>query len=366
MISPHERQDKLVRATDLDALACRFSADKQKYFDPPDSNAQLLLKSYEKYLQYCTGYTNLSAGRAIRGVLNEKKLPLINRGTYLRTELIDIVLNEFALEFGHCQIILLGSGSDTRAFRMLQKYNKLIYHDIDFPESIKIKKLAVLGSSHLHSILNYTGDASDGISSREEFNAFEASFHSERYHMHGYDLRNIKNAESVKESFKQIDFSLPTIVLSECVLCYISPEDNLRIISSFRESFAQISLLMYEPMSLGDCFGETMTKNLLTRGLTLPTFDAFPNLQLRQAFLRDKCGFPITKLTNMSEVGGYSGNITDRPWLSISELRRISRLEMVDEIEEMKLLFEHYCLCYAEKSPEGSQFKGINKWRWLL
>ena len=42
---------------------------------------------------------------------------MINRGTFTRTWIIDDYITKF-IEQGSCQIVSLGSGSDTRPFRM--------------------------------------------------------------------------------------------------------------------------------------------------------------------------------------------------------------------------------------------------------
>lgn len=355
MISPQQRHDKLIRSTDLDALTCRLSTNNQHYYSPPDPYIEVLIKSYQSNLQHCIGYTNLSAGRTLRSLVSERKLPLINRGTYLRTRVIDLVIDEFAAEFGHCQVISLGSGSDTRCFLMLKKHPNLEYHEIDFPESIKVKKLAIVNNSELLDVIKYKGDVV-AIGSREEFESFSLNLHTERYHLYGYDLRQLN------ENHPFVHKDIPTIVLSECVLCYLTEQENVDIINFWRDSVKSlVSFLIYEPMSLNDAFGTTMTKNLLRRGLELPTFDALPDLPSRKRFL-EQCKLENVKVTNISDVGGYSGNVLKKPWFEMDEVRRINRLELIDEVEEIKLLFEHYCLCYGEF---GGVFGGINKWRWL-
>lgn len=45
-----------------------------------------------------------------------KRPPIINRGTYTRTRSIDLIMQDFSKE--PCQIISIGAGTDTRAFRL--------------------------------------------------------------------------------------------------------------------------------------------------------------------------------------------------------------------------------------------------------
>ena len=54
-------------------------------------------------------------------------------------------------------------------------------------------------------------------------------------------------------------------------------------------------------------------------------------------------------------------------WIDHKEMGRINKLEMIDEIEEIRLLLEHYCLIYGEYTEEKTlNFKGIDTWSWIL
>lgn len=376
MLSPQERQDKIIRSTDLDALSSRFSANFKGYFSPPDKYIDGLIQSYQANLQYCTGYTNLSAGRAVRSVFSEQKLPIINRGTYLRTELIDQIIHGFVEEYQECQIISLGGGSDTRCFRLFDKYpeKKVVYVELDFDESVKIKKLAIVRDEHLKKLVGYHGDKLGDIASKDDFKRLDSDLHTGKYHLIGFDLRDLANSTSfrtVSDSLsKHIDFTLPTLVLSECVLCYLTPEENALIFKFWEECFKSstkpLAFLIYEPMSLEDAFGKTMAHNLSNRGIDLHTFHKFPNLYSRKSFLTDELGLKNVRLTDIAEVGGYgNGGKGSQSWIESPELQRINRLEFIDEIEEIQLLFKHYCLCYAEYVRNDSDsFSSIKRWKW--
>ncbi|KAG5418427.1 PPM1 [Candida metapsilosis] len=363
MNSPEDRHDKLIRATDLDALSCRYNMNLKQYLDPPDEYIEELMKSYNTYLQYCTGYTSLSSSRSLKSLFQDRKLPIINRGTYLRTRAISDVVDEFVKEFGSCQIVSLGSGSDTRAFSILEKSPQVIYHEIDFAETTKIKKLAIMKNEKLRTLFEIEEDAPD-IQSKESFAEFDPDLHCKNYHLCGADLRE----HSPGSSLKGFNAKLPTLVLSECVLCYLSPEEyssTIKYWTSLGDNFTGI--LIYEPMSLRDSFGETMYHNLQGRGLNLQTFDKYPNLESRLKFLQQECKLTKLRMTSLSNIGGYSRNQSmEESWIDSKDLQRINSLEFVDEIEEIRLLLEHYCLCYGEfRASDNSQsFQGIDKWIW--
>lgn len=367
MLSPHEKRDKVLRSTDLDALSCRFYANNKAYFQPRDEYIDSLIESYQKHLQFCQGYSNLSSGRMLRSVFNKQKLPIINRGSYLRTKLIDVVIEEFINQYDSSQIISLGGGSDTRAFRIFEKFGqkKVNYIEIDFEESAKIKKLAILNDQNLLKLINHEFEPVE-ITEKQQFIKVDSQLHTANYHLIDFDLRQLNSTLS-QTTFNCISTTTPTIILSECVLCYLSPEENKDIIKYWCNMFANsglvLSFLIYEPMSLDDAFGRTMAINLSSRGIDLQNFNELSNLQKREQFLKN---LPLNRirLTDIREIN----DVGSSRWFDQSEFQRINRLELIDEIEELNLLFEHYCLMYAESNITKSStgFNGIDNWNWLI
>lgn len=364
MLSPLQNRDKVVRATDLDALSCRYSANKHGYFDPVDPYMDDLLDSYRTHLAFCAGYTNMSASRAVRNAIGERKFPLINKGTYIRTQIIDAIIEEFVMEFPHCQIVSLGGGSDTRCFRLLESHPNVHYTEIDFEESARIKKLAIARAGKLRSIIRYSEPVPE-IKSREEWLLLSPEVHTENYHLVGMDLRNIKGATGLDF----IDPNLPTLVLSECALCYLLPEENMEIIQYWKQKCPDfVCFLIYEPMSLDDAFGITMALNLQSRGIRLQAFNELPDLDSRRRFLATDCGLNNVRLTDICNASGYTNTLSSErvSFMNSSDLARIGTLELIDEIEEIILLFKHYCVCYGEHSQANppTEFTSVNKWDW--
>lgn len=352
MLSPQAKHDKIIRATDVDALSCRYSANKKGYFTPPDVHIDALLQSYQKHLLYCEGYTQLSAGRLLRSAF-EPKFPLINRGTYLRTEAINKVVQRYVQAHRKCQIVSLGGGSDTRCFRVLAESPTVVYTEIDFPESTKIKKLAICGSKSLQSIVGASLEPVT-VSAKSQFVDMDMDLHTDRYHLVGLDLRTLAGEGAAKLSF--LDPLVPTLVISECVLCYLSPGDNEKVILYWKKAFAQSTFVIYEPMALDDAFGETMAHNLRLRGIDLQAFREYPDLRSRKLFF-ERLGLKAS-LTDLAMVGGYSGRSL---WFDTADQQRVARLEMIDEVEEIRLLLQHYCLVCA-----GSAVKEMSALDWVL
>ena len=342
---PSARQDKLVRATDIDALSCRFWANKKGYFAQNDRFLAPLVDAYHKNLPNCEGYSAISAERTLRAAFGTPKFPLINRGTYLRTHALDIVVELFVQEHGGtCQLVSLGGGSDTRAFRVLEKHPHVKYTEVDFPESARIKRHAVLNLTELQQALGYSGPTSATVQSNEGLLNEPLHFATDRYTLVGFDLRHI--AVRGTDVFLFLEKHVPTLVISECVLCYLEPLDVEAVVRFWKSHLQHVALAIFDPMSLGDAFGESMTHNLINRGIDLQTFRAHPTLELRQRLLERELGFSAY-LTDMAAVGGFLGDCA-MTWLSDAESARVARLEMMDEVEEITLMLRHYSLIYAE------------------
>ena len=72
-----------------------------------------------------------------------------------------------------------------------------------------------------------------------------------------------------------------------CIVLLI-PDEYQRTMNYWTEIADQnyMGFLIYEPMSLNDQFGETMTHNLQSRGLNLQTFSKYPDLYRGRSFLK--------------------------------------------------------------------------------
>lgn len=351
MLLPAERQDKLVRATDIDALSCKLWANRKGYFTPADPFLQPLVDSYNANLRHCEGYTSMSSDRVLRSAFNVPKFPLINRGTFLRTHAIDTVTECFVAEHrGNCQVVALGGGSDTRAFRIMRKYENVRYTEVDFPELTKIKKVAIASLKDLQQIVGCDDEMNEiKVNSKDDFSQLSPDLFTSRYHLVGFDLRQCE--DSGAERFLFMDRDTPTLVISECVLCYLPPDGFVGVLKFWKEYLSRVACVLFDPMSLDDGFGAAMTSNLNNRGIDLQTFRAFPNLEARRTLLEAQLGFKAY-LTDMAAVGAFNGTDAPHPWLTAAESARIARLEMMDEVEEITLMLRHYSLIYAESNME--------------
>lgn len=98
--SIHPEGDEAIRQTDSDAALARFSAVQKGYFSDPFIRSLVPRGAH----------------------LQPPRPPLINVGTYVRSEAIDRLVNEWLELAGQdgrqCQIVSMGAGSDTRFWRI--------------------------------------------------------------------------------------------------------------------------------------------------------------------------------------------------------------------------------------------------------
>lgn len=303
--------DTAVSRTDDDALAARASAVKLGYW--ADDHIRYFVKTVER------------------------KAPVINRGTYVRTYAIDRIVEHFLQGSTSTkkkkQIVSLGAGSDTRFYNLALPYVKagtevaFRYHEIDFPHVCQRKALTMSSKKGLKDIL-YHGETSPLVDGRR------GSIYSETYSLHPLDLQDIH-----RDKLPGIDPDLETLIISEVCLIYMDVEAADRVLAWTR-MFHKAAVLIYEPIRGDDAFGKMMIRNLAARGLELKTLEKYSTLELQRQRLTD-AGFTTAKACTMSHVF--------ENWASVTERERISKLEMLDELEEWTLLADHYCISVGWK-----------------
>ncbi|KAF8253864.1 leucine carboxyl methyltransferase [Wilcoxina mikolae CBS 423.85] len=310
-----EFKDRIVQQTDQDASQSRLSAVE-------------------------TGYLQDSFAKAFCAQKGARKFPLINRGTFVRTTALDRIVNAFLLSSPgqRKQIISFGAGSDTRHFRLRQSCptTNLVYHEIDFPAVTAPKIAAIIRNQFLPQ------EAITGI------NEAAGSLESAEYYIHPLDLRSLKPG---CEMPKGVEPGIPTLFLSECCLIYLSPEEADQILRWVTGDFTgDVGIVVYEPIGGEDAFGRVMIQNLAARGIVLKTLKKYSSLE-RQKLRFKTLGF--TAGQEATDVYFISEN-----WVDEAEKERIGRLEMLDEVEEWRMLARHYCVAWAWRGDAFSAWEG--------
>ncbi|KIN08504.1 hypothetical protein OIDMADRAFT_23294 [Oidiodendron maius Zn] len=326
--SASSRRDQTIQATDTDAAVSRLSAVALGYLDDP----------YAQYFVHGAG---------------TRRLPIINRGTYARTTAIDALVEAFLSlpesSSRKKQIISLGAGTDTRYFRLRaqNRHHNLIYHEFDYPSVCAAKYRIVeadIPALDGESLVLESGEAVLGNGEPQWSLLSSVNVEPDlRYICHPLDLRRLPSLESTT-SIRGLQTDIPTLIISECCLCYLDVTDATAVIKWFVEKIAEVGIVLYEPVGPDDAFGQMMTDNLAARGITMPTVQRYKSITLQKERLAE-LGF-------REEEGGGGNDAVSvehiwQTWVTDEERARVDSLEGLDEIEEWQMLARHYAVSWG-------------------
>ncbi|XP_049858555.1 leucine carboxyl methyltransferase 1 isoform X1 [Schistocerca gregaria] len=302
-----------VQATNDDASECKRCAVKLGYWDDP--------------------YISLF----VRGT--ERKAPEINRGYFARTKGVGIFIDKFLKKCGgKCQLINLGSGFDTLYWRLKDSGQTVSnFIELDFP-TVTARKCYLIKRNKTLLEKIHTEDGEVKLSATD--------LHAGNYHIVGVDLTNLSEVQS-KLNEAEVNYSLPTLFLAECVLVYVEVPRVEELLSWIAKDFSSALFVNYEQVNMADKFGEVMLSNLRSRGCLLAGVAMCQSLETqKKRFLN--ASWDGARAWDMVQI--YSA-------LPASERQRIERIEFLDEQELLTQLFQHYCIVIAWK---GEIFSDID------
>ncbi|KAI9801450.1 MAG: carboxy methyl transferase for protein phosphatase 2A [Piccolia ochrophora] len=320
-LDDEQAKDKIVQHTDQDASLSRLSAVEVGYLVDPFAKDFITEPS-------------------------QRRFPIINRGTYVRSTAIDTLVDKFLATppLQKKQIISLGAGSDTRYFRLICSNPdlNLLYHELDFPTNTcqKITAIKRFTSSRLPQAIDFRV-SNDGN-----------ALYSPTYNIHPIDLRTLRppnDGEASPSPLPNLDPTLPTMLLSECCLIYLSPPNADAILKYFSSHLfppsTPLGLVIYEPVNPNDSFGRVMVRNLANRGIVLQTLRKYASLGRQRERLR-VMGFA-------NGQGSADVDFIWEDWITSEEKERVAKLEMLDEVEEWRMLAQHYCVAWGWRDGTG-------------
>jgi [phosphatase 2A protein]-leucine-carboxy methyltransferase len=281
-------------------------------------------------------------------------------GTYVRTTAIDHLINLFlnsSRSNTKTQIVSLGAGSDTRYFRLIHDHPSLVYHELDFDLNTRTKIASIRSSPMLQSRFQHS------TSEKIRIDSEGASLHSSNYHIHPVDLRNLLHLSP--DSLSGLDPTLPSLIVSECCLCYLSPADASTVLNHFTAAVfppaTPLAFVLYEPIRPFDPFGRTMVANLAARGIVLQTLQKYSSLAAQKERLRIH-GFEAGQ-------GAADVDFIWENWIDEREKERVARVEMLDEVEEWRMLARHYCVAWGwrlgnDAMADGKEAEDGKSWSW--
>ncbi|KAF9902734.1 hypothetical protein EC991_004585 [Linnemannia zychae] len=346
---PQVARDDVIKGTDDDAIISKLSAVNLGYLDDPfvkhfvkrpsrrpplinrDTFTEQFIKSSAMPRQSTSTTTTATAT-----ALTSASAPGTTTPTAATTPTAGIKK----------QIVSLGCGSDTRYFKFKAKgLSAHKYFEIDFPESTAKKAIVIKKNKAFTDIIG-DPDLKLGMGGVE--------LYSKDYCLLSGDLREFTETIVPKLKAQGFDTSLPTLFLSECVLIYIQPGDSDAIVDWVGTNMDASLFVVYEQINPTDAFGAMMLRNLKARNIELPGIHAYPSLKSQEERFTSR-GWQAAKAVNMNKL---------HESLCEQELRRISSLEIFDEVEEWQLLADHYCVAWAyqanPRQPEAHRAQLIN------
>ncbi|KAM9599093.1 leucine carboxyl methyltransferase 1 isoform 1-T1 [Morphnus guianensis] len=313
-----DEADEAVRGTCEDASVCKRFAVSVGYWKDP-------------YIQYFVRQAK------------ERKAPEINRGKlarecyYARVHGVSYLIKAFLKKTDcNCQIVNLGAGMDTLFWRL--KDENLLprkYFEVDFPMIVARKIHNIKSKPPLSKPImeSHSGD-SLLIDSH--------SLDSSRYSIVGADLRFSSDLEE-KLKKHNLDIHLPTLLVAECVLVYMTPQQSANLLKWAASTFPVAMFINYEQVNMTDRFGQIMIENLQRRQCNLAGVEICRSLDSQRERLLLN-GWETARAIDMMKV--YS-------FLPQADVKRIEGLEFLDEKELFEQLMQHYCICWASKDSSN-------------
>lgn len=243
----------------------------------------------------------------------------------MRTVSIDSIVREFiktnAVSDQKYQIISLGAGFDTRLFRFTDEFeNKLEglkYFEIDFNQVIREKKRVV----DMKPVLKELSASWRPIS---------------------FDLNEGINNEIFGND---LDSSLPTLIISECCLMYLTADSGDKILSWCGNAFkSSLTFCSFDPILSDDLksdpFSKVMLENFEKRGLDTRSLLEYPSRN--STIDRFRKHFSTVEFFTMLQLE------TTESLVSKQQRREFMIKAALDEYEEWNLLANHYLLILAK------------------
>ena len=302
--------------------------------------------------------------------------PLINRGYYARVTAMRRVLDAFlavtltddpadASKRARRQIVSLGAGFDTTWFRLRAEGREPArYIEVDHAPVVA-KKVTIVNEADDMRALCVGGAGLAPLERPAESIVRDdapstsdsaASFgDAGGYRVVAADLRDVPSLDAAVRA-AGFDPTLPTLVFSECCLVYLPTAAAAAVVRWAAEACSSSpasAYALYDPMRPDDAFGRQMLLNLEARGCPLLGIRGGADPDGHVARFR-ACGWTRAGCVDMNDAHAAAARADPEG------TRRAERTEMLDELEEWRLIQAHYCVAWGT-SGTGSDADALHE-----
>ncbi|GET92812.1 hypothetical protein, conserved [Leishmania tarentolae] len=392
-VSVEVNESSLSTLPELSADGGVLSRKKQKKANKVSQKVRMVHGSVDVRVQHTNDDSVVSKRSAVaHGYMRDRFLrhfvkkpsrrsPLVNRGYYLRmavmTDLVVRLVKSYidaperraaTYEGAPClppvQVLSLGAGYDTLAFRLLLDTvdalnsdetrpetpgssacpsprapvsftgGEVLFVDVDFP-AVLTSKAALMAAA-----LPQTFPSDWQMIPQSE----ECPIRSPHYSAVGVDLR-IASAELLPRLHQHgpagFAATNPTIIYAECVMQYMPHEDAVRLLALLSRSFPNAVFMAYDQVAPLDSFGCVMQNSLRQKNSPLLGIQTCPDggHMTRRAYA---AGMRRAWWGDFYRISAW--------YLRGTERERVEALEDFDELEEWSEMCEHYGITMAVTS----------------
>ncbi|KAF9970171.1 Leucine carboxyl methyltransferase 2 [Actinomortierella ambigua] len=344
-----EAADLAVQGTNNSSITSKRSAERLGYFE------------------HCHihGVTSRDSPLLLKHVVPKpaRRSPVINRAYFMRTDGIRRITEQWlegcaALAIPECAIISLGCGFDPTFFRLQAITNEKAqrgvrspthwrYVDIDYPALITEKLYTARTNPELVALLPNDAHIDD-----------VGQLASDTYSCLGVDLRQLDQlASALQQAGVTPEANMPTLIISEVVLAYLTPEESDAVLGFFsrypRATFVlhEQCVPAFDQQQDRQGHNDSTTNNMHPFAVTMYTH--FERTMTSLKTLRQYRSIE-DQAARFQRLGWSEGHILnmnlfeDKVVLADPSLRRrIATLEPFDEFDEMHWIGTYYFMGIA-------------------
>ncbi|CUS14295.1 unnamed protein product [Tuber aestivum] len=290
----------------------------------------------------------------------QRRSPLINRGYWLRTQVVDHVVRSFLFEKlpdpkRKKVVINLGCGYDPLPFRFISSMrdlNNVLYIDLDYPDMITTKSHIVSNTPELHNLLKNPELHDPPVDN--------VHFRSSQYLAVGCELRELDKLKHILMDGGLID-NAALLFTAEVSLAYID-QGAVDALVAWTATLPDARFSVLEqcmPSGSSHPFARTMLKHFSNLSTPLKSIEAYPTLT-DQASRFANGGWKTVDTLDL--LAFWSSLVTD------FQRKHLESVEPFDEWEEFFVFCQHHFITHArtggvhQQDPGPFRAEGI-KWR---